>query len=374
MTLSQINNLDTGFDARDKINDAFAIIDILWGVSASGGTGSTGSVDSVNGQVGIVSLTTTDIPEGDNLYFTNSLVQTYLDTLALIDGSGMSNYLPIFLDTNTLTSSIIYSDGSVVGFGTMTPNTLVHVESATPGAFRLVDTTEGSGKVLTSDSNGIGTWQNVNMAEKITDYTAKSQDFIDTDLFDVSKHVTQTSGVLVVGKRYTILDFNVGDNFTNVASVVSGTINTTGCVFDAIGTTPTTYSNGSTLAHYETQSYTYEDLRNELNGGAQPKVYKALLTQSGTSAPVATILVNTLSGTPVWSYVGVGDYELTLANEWTANKTVIIHKSIISDDVNYKLTSIYTSSSVLNFKTFDTTTPANDMLSNAETIIIEVYP
>lgn len=165
------------------------------------------------------------------------------------------------------------------------------------------------------------------MAEKITEYTAKSQDFIDTDLFDVSKHVTQTSGVLVVGKRYTILDFNVGDNFTNVASVVSGTINTTGCVFDAIGTTPTTYSNGSTLAHYQTQSYTYEDLRNELNGGAQPKIYKALLSQSGTNAPVATVLVNTLSGTPVWSYDSVGTYRLTLAGEFTEFKTFISNTS-----------------------------------------------
>ncbi len=210
------------------------------------------------------------------------------------------------------------------------------------------------------------------MAEKVTDYTAKSQNFIDTDLFDVSKHVTQTSGALVIGKRYTILDFNTGDNFTNVANVISGVINTTGCVFDAIGTTPTTYSYVSTLAHYETQSYTYAELKAGLGIGT--KVYKALLTQTGTSAPVATVLVNTLSDTPVWSYVGVGDYELTLASEWTANKTVIIHKSIISDDVNYKLTSIYTSSSVLNFKTFDTTTPSNDMLSNAETIIIEVYP
>ena len=157
------------------------------------------------------------------------------------------------------------------------------------------------------------------MAEKVTEYTPKSQNFIDTDLFDVSKHVTQTSGVLVVGKRYTILDFNAGDNFTNVASVVSGTINTTGCVFDAIGTTPTTYSNGSTLAHYETQSYTYEDLKTGLNGN--PKVYKALLTQSGTNAPVATVLVNTLSGTPVWSRVSIGYYKLTLSSEFTTNKT-----------------------------------------------------
>lgn len=144
------------------------------------------------------------------------------------------------------------------------------------------------------------------MAEKITDYTAKSQDFIDTDLFDVSKHVTQTSGVLVVGKRYTILDFNVGDNFTNVASVVSGTINTTGCVFDAIGTTPTTYSNGSTLAHYETQSYTYEDLKTGLSGN--PTIYAALLSQTGTDAPTASVDRNTLANSPTISRDSLGYY------------------------------------------------------------------
>ena len=160
------------------------------------------------------------------------------------------------------------------------------------------------------------------MAEKVTDYTPKSQNFIDTDLFDVSKHVTQTSGALVIGKRYTILDFNTGDNFTNVANVISGTINTTGCVFDAIGTTPTTYSNGSTLAHYETQSYTYAELKAGLGIGT--KVYKALLTQTGTSAPVATVLVNTLSGTPVWSYDSVGIYYMTLASEFTSGKTGVI--------------------------------------------------
>jgi len=152
------------------------------------------------------------------------------------------------------------------------------------------------------------------MSTKVTDLTAKSQGFIASDKFLVSKHVTQTSGVLVVGEEYTILDFNAGDNFSNVATVVSGTINTTGCVFIATGTTPTTYSNGSTLARYVSQNYAIADL------GLAPKVYKALLTQTGTSAPVATVLVNTLSGTPVWSRSSAGTYVLTLASEWQTNK------------------------------------------------------
>lgn len=218
------------------------------------------------------------------------------------------------------------------------------------------------------------------MAEKITDYTAKSQNFIDTDLFDVSKHVTQTSGVLVVGKRYTILDFNAGDNFTNVASVVSGTINTTGCVFDAIGTTPTTYSNGSTLAHYETQSYTWADLKTGLNGN--PKIYKALLSQSGTNAPVATVLVNTLSGTPVWSRTGIGAYVLTLVGEFQANKTHIIINPFSetgvpsdgqmgayrgNDDTITLVSRVLVQGGVVTWNDSD------DMINNAS-ITIEVYP
>jgi hypothetical protein len=38
------------------------------------------------------------------------------------------------------------------------------------------------------------------------------------------------------------------------------------------------------------------------------KVYTALLTQTGTNAPVATVLENTLGVTPVWSYLGAGFY------------------------------------------------------------------
>jgi len=63
--------------------------------------------------------------------------------------------------------------------------------------------------------------------------------------------VTATSGLLVVGRYYTITDFIAGDNFTNVASVYSGTINTDGCVFLATGTTPTTWTNLSILTSNE---------------------------------------------------------------------------------------------------------------------------
>jgi hypothetical protein len=55
-------------------------------------------------------------------------------------------------------------------------------------------------------------------------------------------------------------------------------------------------------------------------GEAIPKVYTALLTQTGTNAPVATVLENTI-GNIVWSYDSAGTYFGTLSGAFTANKT-----------------------------------------------------
>jgi hypothetical protein len=53
-----------------------------------------------------------------------------------------------------------------------------------------------------------------------------------------------TSGTLTVGKHYTIDTFVAGDDFTNI----DGT-NESGTSFVATGTTPTTWTNGSSLRH-----------------------------------------------------------------------------------------------------------------------------
>lgn len=54
------------------------------------------------------------------------------------------------------------------------------------------------------------------------------------------------------------------------------------------------------------------------------KIYMALLTQSGTDAPVATVLQNDLGGTVVWSYADFGQYRGTLSGAFPLTKTVII--------------------------------------------------
>lgn len=55
---------------------------------------------------------------------------------------------------------------------------------------------------------------------------------------------------LIIGERYTITSYGSGDDFSNIAQVISGTINETGCVFVATGETPNIWSNSSQLTSF----------------------------------------------------------------------------------------------------------------------------
>lgn len=63
-------------------------------------------------------------------------------------------------------------------------------------------------------------------------------------------------------------------------------------------------------------------------------VYRALVTQSGTSDPAATVLENTLGGTVVWSRNDVGDYVGNLNGAFLANKIFFtLHHALYSAGV-----------------------------------------
>lgn len=70
-----------------------------------------------------------------------------------------------------------------------------------------------------------------------------------------------------------------------------------------------------------------------LNDPRPYKVYTALLSQSGTNAPVATVLENTL-GNITFSRYGVGGYTITGFNLFKSNKTVFNNLSNINDGGN----------------------------------------
>ena len=101
-------------------------------------------------------------------------------------------------------------------------------------------------------------------------------------------------------------------------------------------------------------------------------VYTALITQTGTSAPTATVLKNTLGGTVVWSYNGVGDYTATLSGVFTANKTTV---TALSNNISTakEASGVWDTTSTIDVYTTDAWDSANDVL-NISFFEIRVYP
>lgn len=66
-----------------------------------------------------------------------------------------------------------------------------------------------------------------------------------------------------------------------------------------------------------------QDCEEEAPQTSSYTVYAALITQSGTDAPVATILENTLSGEIIWSRNSTGSYRGLLTGEFPLNSVAM---------------------------------------------------
>lgn len=63
----------------------------------------------------------------------------------------------------------------------------------------------------------------------------------------VSTDLNGYNGKLIIGETYNITNYQGSDDFSNIANVISGDINQTGCQFIATGTTPNIWSSGTEL-------------------------------------------------------------------------------------------------------------------------------
>lgn len=106
--------------------------------------------------------------------------------------------------------------------------------------------------------------------------------------------------------------------------------------------------------------------------GIQPKVYEALLTQTGTNAPVITVLYNTLGFTPVIGYSIAGKYQIQANAGYTANKTVMY---IGSGTVQPSHIEVFTDvgGDIFIVSAVDGSGLADDLLYKTP-ILIKVYP
>ncbi len=104
--------------------------------------------------------------------------------------------------------------------------------------------------------------------------------------------------------------------------------------------------------------------------------YVALLTQTSTNAPVATVLENTFGGTPVWTRGFAGIYTCTLASAFPLAKTFVINGLAPNggfDFIAYTWMDSPPNSFRLTTIDIATYTPLDELLTS-NPIEIRVYP
>ena len=99
------------------------------------------------------------------------------------------------------------------------------------------------------------------------------------------------------------------------------------------------------------------------------KSYTALLNQTGTSAPVITVLNSELPFALATGYTSAGSFVLTSSNTFTANKTFVMLNATTDEKVFHNIPDI----SNINIYTRDKSNTAKDGILNNCPLEIRVY-
>ena len=140
----------------------------------------------------------------------------------------------------------------------------------------------------------------------------------------------------------------------------------------------TKFFNGSFIndvKHYFTKINEIIDWINNI-GTPSYKVYTALLTQSGTNAPVDIVLQNTLGVTVTYGYTSTGTYSLELSTAYVYDK-VGIFISPVGNSNDYSVSSTigiqYNGTTGYVLRTFDNTGTLSNKGLGKTMIEIRVY-
>ena len=178
-----------------------------------------------------------------------------------------------------------------------------------------------------------------------TPISAAQSDLFTVYLIDGGKFVTDSAGITAFGAdlvsvneytRSTSKLKNTGlqikVNVNNVSTVFPS-----GTGYELNGTTPidvvrVRLANGKVII-------TDEDGVNAIDGVpvSSYKVYTAIVSQVGTSAPTASVLENTLGTTVSFAYVSAGNYTVSFGTAPIFAKTVILSSPLNADAANWFL-------------------------------------
>lgn len=143
-------------------------------------------------------------------------------------------------------------------------------------------------------------------------------------------------------------------------------------------------ANTSSLATVATTG-DYNDLINKPTIPTSPASYQAIISQTGTSAPTGSTLVNTYSGTPTMTLArtGAGVYTITASSAvFSTTKTGIFIQPLTN--LNGALSAVVTSTTVITITTaiqslavlglLGFTAVPTDALLNKTMIYVQTYP
>jgi len=136
-----------------------------------------------------------------------------------------------------------------------------------------------------------------------------------------------------------------------------------------------TFTAADPVLDNPTRNFTVESvasLANSINLGYT--VYTALLTQTGTAVPVATVMQNTTGGTIAWTRVSVGKYVATITDAtYTANKTSSMVTSGGNNDAKLK-PALYQNTTFEFFNlNYSLANGLSDTIAATTTVEIRIY-
>jgi len=131
------------------------------------------------------------------------------------------------------------------------------------------------------------------------------------------------------------------------------------------------YTNSSGKTENLTRNFTVANIAAFANSYSLGyTVYTALITQTGTAAPVATVLQNTTGGTIAWSRTSTGSYKAVISGTtYVENKTAVI---ISTTNASKSISAIRKTTTDVTLEQKDLANALEDGFDNV-TIEIRIY-
>lgn len=302
----------------------------------------TNNVASVNGQQGVVNLTTANISESGNLYYTDARTRA---ALSFTPGSGAYNSSTGVITIPTNTNQLTNGAGFITGFTETDPTIYAWAKAATKPSYSYSE--------ITSTPT---TWAWSNITGIPTTFTPSAHSHGNADITDVAWAKITGAPAFITGNQTITLSGDISGSGTNAITTTIGALKVTNAMLAGSidyskmnsATVPTwnqsttgnaaTSSSSPLLSSFSAYAFNSSQTPTSLNYGIQtffvgPEVGEGswqnygsvinLRTYSGGGASMQMYIPYspTLGGTGM--QVRFGNYDVAEGDSWTSWKTLL---------------------------------------------------